>query len=400
VAPDGTIFVADGGAGVVRAYSADGTQLRSWAASDPRAIAVTPAGTVLVVDSSGSRVQEFDELGASQGSFGSSLNVPFGVASDCRGSAYVVDNSSKRVAVYGDPGDPPPCLVPPAPVVTPEPTVQVLPEVAEDNDPILGVRGRVTAVSGTVLVAKKGGGYKKLDGSTLLPVGSAVDATDGHVQLEFETAKSDRPIYGRFESGEFYDGAFTISQSSTDSLVDLNLLDEGSPAPSGRLAVASAKRKGLKVWGKAHGRFRTKGRNGAATVVGTQWLTEERDAGTYFEVAEGTVRVKDFRTGKTHVLHAGDSYLATPTCVSRRSFKIRLRVPPGARVRSAVVRVNGRKVAVRIGKRVTAPIDLRGVPEGKVTVTIRIRTADGRTVTGKRIYRTCAHKQSSGIPTV
>jgi hypothetical protein len=401
VAPDGTIFVADGGAGVVRAFGPDGTALRSWPADDPRAIAVTPAGTVLVVDTGGSRVEAFDELGAPQGSFGSGLNVPYGVAADCRGAAYVVDNSSKRVAVYGDPGDPPPCAVAPptpTPTVTPAPTVTVLGAVATDEEPILGVRGRVTAVSGTVLVARKGGGYKKLAGSTLLPVGSAVDATAGHVKLDFEAAAGDRPVYGRYMSGEFYDGSFTISQGPSDSLVDLKLLDEGSPA-TGRTATASAK-KGLKVWGKAKGRFRTAGRNGAATVRGTRWLTEEQAGGTYFEVAEGVVAVKDFRTGKTRLLHAGDSYLATPTCISRRAFRIRLRVPPGASVRSAVVLVAGKPVVVRIGKRVTAPIDLRGVPAGKVRVTIRIRTSDGRTVSGKRVYQTCSDKQPGSVPAV
>jgi hypothetical protein len=404
VAPAGTVFVADAGAGLVRAFAPDGTPLQAWPAPDPRGIAITADGTVLVVDSSGAQVNAFNQLGKPAGSFGSGLNVPFAVAVDCRGSAYVVDNSSKRVAVYGDPGAPPPCPAPVAPTPkptvepTPAPTIVVLPEVVADEDPILGVRGRVTPVSGTVLVAKKGQGYRKLDRSALVPVGSSVDATAGHVKLDFEAAAPDQPVYGRFMSGEFYDGSFTIEQSKTSSLVDLKLLDEGSPA-TGRLAIAAAK-KGLKVWGKAKGRFRTVGRNGAATVRGTQWLTQEKPEGTYFEVAEGVVAVKDFRTGRTLLLHPGDSYLATPTCVSRRSFRIRLRVPPGARVRSAVVRVAGERVAVRIGKRVTAPIDLRGVPEGRVKVTIRIRTQDGQVVTGKRLYRTCSDKQKGSVPTV
>jgi hypothetical protein len=410
VAPAGTVFVADAGTGLVRAFAPDGTPLQKWPASDPRGITVTPDGTVLVVDSSGARVDAFDQFGKREGSFGSGLNVPFAVASDCRGSAYVVDNSSKRVAVYGDAGDPPPCPPPAKPTPTPSPspsptaappappTVAVLPEVVADEDPILGVRGRVTPVSGTVLVAKKGQGYRKLDGTVLLPVGSSVDATAGHVKLEFESDQSDRPVYGRFMSGEFYDGSFEIDQGRTSSLVDLKLLDEGSPT-TGRRATAAAK-KGLKVWGKAKGRFRTQGRNGAATVRGTHWLTQEKPEGTYFEVAEGVVAVQDFRTGKTHLLHAGDSYLATPTCVSRRSFRIRLRVPPGAKVRSAVVKVDGKRVAVRIGKRVTAPIDLRGVPEGKVAVSIRIRTQDGRVVTGKRLYSTCSDKKNGSVPTV
>ena len=409
VAPavDGTVFVADAGAGLVRVFAADGTPLRSWSSPDPRGIAVTASGLVLVVDGTGSRVRVYDESGSGDGSFGASLNAPHAVATDCRGSAYVVDNSATRIAVFGDEGAAPPCPAPAKPTPTPtpspsaaptaEPTIEVLPEVVADEDPILGVRGRVTAVSGTVLVAKKGQGYRRLDGSVLLPVGSSVDATAGHVKLEFEAAPADRPAYGRYMSGEFYDGSFTIQQSSNSSLVDLDLLDEGSPGA--RLATASAKR-GLKVWGKAKGRFRTRGRNGAATVRGTQWLTQEKAEGTYFRVAEGLVAVKDFRTGRTILLKAGESYLARPTCVSRRAFRIRLRVPPGAKIRSASVRVGGKRVAVRYGRRVTAPIDLRGRPQGKVVVRIRIRTQDGRTVSGKRIYDTCASKQTGSVPSV
>ena len=93
--------------------------------------------------------------------------------------------------------------------------------------------------------------------------------------------------------GEFFDGAFTISQATKDPLVDLKLLDEDPPARSARKARITATRK-LKVWGKARGRFRTVGRNGAATVRGTEWLTEERDDGTLFAVREGVVEVLEF----------------------------------------------------------------------------------------------------------
>ncbi|MBI5105796.1 MAG: right-handed parallel beta-helix repeat-containing protein [Solirubrobacterales bacterium] len=79
-------------------------------------------------------------------------------------------------------------------------------------------------------------------------------------------------------------------------------------------------------------------------------------------------------------------------CVSRRSFRIRLRIPRGVAVSSATVLVDGRRVKVVKGRRLTAPVDLRGLPKGRFTVKITLATADGRTIAGSRTYRTCAKK--------
>jgi hypothetical protein len=80
-------------------------------------------------------------------------------------------------------------------------------------------------------------------------------------------------------------------------------------------------------------------------------------------------------------------------CVSRRRFKVRLRVPGNARVVSAKVRING-KVKARVkGARTRAPVNLRGLPKGKVKVTIVTRASNGRTYRSKRTYRTCTAKR-------
>ncbi len=79
-------------------------------------------------------------------------------------------------------------------------------------------------------------------------------------------------------------------------------------------------------------------------------------------------------------------------CVSRRSFRIRLRVPKGVTAASATVLVNGRTASVVKGRRLTAPIDLRGLPKGRFTVKITLKTTDGRSVSSARHYRTCAPK--------
>lgn len=85
-------------------------------------------------------------------------------------------------------------------------------------------------------------------------------------------------------------------------------------------------------------------------------------------------------------------------CVSRRAFTIRIRKIPGVAFVSAVVKVNGKRVKTVSRARITAPVSLKGLPAGRVKVSITATAADGRVVTGTRTYRTCAKKKrhSSG----
>lgn len=80
-------------------------------------------------------------------------------------------------------------------------------------------------------------------------------------------------------------------------------------------------------------------------------------------------------------------------CRSRRNFRIRLRSPAGDPLVSARVKVNGRIVTVARGARLTAPVDLRGLPKGRYTVSITAKTVLGRTVSGSRRYRTCVPRR-------
>ena len=80
------------------------------------------------------------------------------------------------------------------------------------------------------------------------------------------------------------------------------------------------------------------------------------------------------------------------SCKSRRSFKIRIRVPKGKKALSAVVRVNNKKVKVVRGKRLKAAVRLKGLPKGKFTVKITVRLANGKKITGTRKYHTCIPK--------
>ena len=83
-------------------------------------------------------------------------------------------------------------------------------------------------------------------------------------------------------------------------------------------------------------------------------------------------------------------------CVSRRRFRIRLRAPRGDTLRRGEVHVNGRRVRVVRGRRLTAPVDLRGLPKGRFKVEIRVTTRSGRLLRGTRRYRTCTPKRRAG----
>lgn len=85
-------------------------------------------------------------------------------------------------------------------------------------------------------------------------------------------------------------------------------------------------------------------------------------------------------------------------CVSRRKFRIRVRNRSGLRVRQATVYVNGRRVAVRRGRRLTAPVNLRGLPRGRFRVRIRAVLTNGQVITGTRRYRTCTRKRRGRRP--
>ena len=76
--------------------------------------------------------------------------------------------------------------------------------------------------------------------------------------------------------------------------------------PSANIAAKKKRR----LWGDGKGKFRTKGKHSAATVVGTRWLVEDRCNGTLTKVVKGKVRVRDFRARRTVVVRAGKQYFA------------------------------------------------------------------------------------------
>jgi hypothetical protein len=85
-------------------------------------------------------------------------------------------------------------------------------------------------------------------------------------------------------------------------------------------------------------------------------------------------------------------YTARRTCVSRRRLLLRLH-GAGTRVVGWTVAVNGRIVRrFRSGRRSFIPVDLRGRPRGRYTITVTARTVDGQRLVDTRRYRTCARR--------
>jgi Concanavalin A-like lectin/glucanases superfamily len=78
-------------------------------------------------------------------------------------------------------------------------------------------------------------------------------------------------------------------------------------------------------------------------------------------------------------------------CVSRRHFPIHLRGVKG--IVKAVIKLTGVPARTVKGKALGLPIDLRGLPKGKVVVRITVTTKAGKRLVGRRTYHTCANKR-------
>jgi ABC-2 type transport system ATP-binding protein len=116
---------------------------------------------------------------------------------------------------------------------------------------------------------------------------------------------------------------------------------------------------------------------------GSQVYGPVRGAGAV-QIAKARVEIPTL--GSTGLLPSGR------TCLSRRSFVIRLHEPRRGRLRVKGTRVTlgGRRVKVfRKRGRVRARVDLRGRVKQRVTVRVRARTTRGKVLRDKRVYRTC-----------
>ena len=141
----------------------------------------------------------------------------------------------------------------------------------------------------------------ELEEGRQIPVGTVVDTLKGRVTL----------VAAGGQQATFYDGIFKIGQGKgAKPLTTLTLVEKLSCPKAGKAIAAAKKKKKRRLWGDGSGKFRTKGKHSAATVVGTKWLVEDRCSSTLTRVVRGRVSVRDFVKKKTVIVRAGKKYIA------------------------------------------------------------------------------------------
>ena len=174
-----------------------------------------------------------------------------------------------------------------------------------DRPPVAGRSVGVLLVRGRVRIRRPGGSFRLLQESDLLPNGTTIDTLRGRVTLIAAANKS-----GRESKADFYDGIFKFRQSKGRRPTTTLTLTEKLTCPKAGSAIAAAKKKKRRLWGDGSGKFRTKGKHSAATVVGTKWLVEDRCSSTLTRVVRGRVSVRDFVKKKTVIVRRGKRYIA------------------------------------------------------------------------------------------
>ena len=185
-------------------------------------------------------------------------------------------------------------LVPPPP---PPPPAKELP------DPVPHKNVNALPKKGTVKIKLPGSDeFVELTEGQQIPLGTIVDTRKGKVTIVAAA--------GSGQTADFYDGLFKLSQTKGNKPITvLTLVEKLSCAKKNANAAAKKKRK-RRLWGDGKGRFRTKGKHSAATVVGTKWLVRDTCTTTTTRVVNGKVRVRDFVKKKNVIVKAGKKYVA------------------------------------------------------------------------------------------
>jgi hypothetical protein len=208
-------------------------------------------------------------------------------------------------AITIGPGDEPQCVVTFDDVAQSGGGGNQPPPPPSDDDelpsPQAGENVNVLPKSGTVKVKLPGGNrFRELEEGEQLPVGTIVDTLKGRVTL----------VAAGGQTADFYGGIFRIGQGKGAKPLTTLTLVEKLTCPKAGKAVAAAKKKKRRLWGDGSGKFRTKGKHSAATVVGTKWLVEDKCTSTLTRVTRGRVSVRDFVKKKTVIVRAGKKYVA------------------------------------------------------------------------------------------
>jgi hypothetical protein len=185
--------------------------------------------------------------------------------------------------------------------------------VSAPPPPVLGESVDLAQLTGQVVVRYPGRGRNgrvaRLRGRAPLPVGTVVDSRRGRVRLVSSRGGKRRQA-GRFRAGVFQVRQHPGRRGLTELVLRGGLAGcRGHAAADGSAQAATHLRR-RRLWGSGRGRYRTSGRYSSGSVRGTKWLTVDSCAGTLTVVVEGVVEVRDFVTGETITLRAGQRYFA------------------------------------------------------------------------------------------
>jgi hypothetical protein len=173
--------------------------------------------------------------------------------------------------------------------------------------PVPGETVNASRSRGTVRVKLPGSDeFFVLQDGQQLPMGTTFDTTKGRVNLVAAANNT-----GKTQKAWFYKGVFKVRQSKgRKPLTTLSMTGKLQCGGGKKANAAAKKNRKRRLWGNGKGRFRTKGKHSAATVVGTIWFVEDRCNGTLTRVKRGKVRVRDFKRRKTVIVRAGHQYFA------------------------------------------------------------------------------------------
>lgn len=134
-------------------------------------------------------------------------------------------------------------------------------------------------------------------------VGATVDVTSGRAKLTVSTGGAGTATL------EIFGGSATVRQFGHRA-IETELRLKGGYVGA---AATSATRRKRRMWGRGKcRRCGIRGRYGKASHPRSTFLVEDRCKGTRVFVKEGSVRFKDFVTGRTRKIRTGESYTAKP----------------------------------------------------------------------------------------